>query len=104
GHTPGSVAYHFAGHGTLCVGDAFATYAVTTGRRGPQLAPFGADDATALASLARLEDIGAGLVLPGHGPAWTDGIATAVAQVRASVRGTRDEAGARSDAGGSGRA
>jgi len=85
GHTPGSVAYHFAGHRALFVGDAFATYAVTTGVRGPQLAPFTADPATALASLERLEGIPAELVLPGHGPAWTDGIGAAVARVRAAA-------------------
>ena len=36
GHTPGSAALHFASLGALFVGDAFATYAVTTGARGPR--------------------------------------------------------------------
>lgn len=45
GHTPGSAALHFASLGALFVGDAFATYAVTTGARGPQVAPFTADAA-----------------------------------------------------------
>lgn len=93
GHTPGSVAYHFAGHGALFVGDALATYAVTTGRRGPQIAPFGADEAQALASLDRIKDIPAGLVLPGHGPAWTEGVAAAVAQVRTTAASARGTAG-----------
>lgn len=85
GHTPGSVAYHFAGHAALFVGDALATYAVTTGARGPQLAPFTADRAAALASLDRLTAVLAPLVLPGHGPVWTDGIEAAVAAVRGSA-------------------
>ena len=45
GHTPGSAALHVASLGALFVGDAFATYAVTTGTRGPQVAPFTADAA-----------------------------------------------------------
>jgi glyoxylase-like metal-dependent hydrolase (beta-lactamase superfamily II) len=84
GHTPGSAALHFEHHGTLLVGDAFATYAVTTGRRGPQVAPFSADAMQSVASLSRLEELPVQLVLPGHGAAWTDGIAEAVRLVRAS--------------------
>lgn len=86
GHTPGSVAYHFAGHGALFVGDALVTYGVTNGRRGPQLAPFTADRDAALASLDRLEGIDARLVLPGHGPEWLDGPAAAIARVRDAER------------------
>ena len=36
GHTPGSAALHFEGHDALCIGDALATYAVTTGAEGPR--------------------------------------------------------------------
>jgi glyoxylase-like metal-dependent hydrolase (beta-lactamase superfamily II) len=82
GHTPGSAALHVPSHNALFVGDAFATYAVTTGARGPQVAPFTADPAQAVASLARLEAISADLVLPGHGDAWTSGVQEAVDQVR----------------------
>lgn len=71
-----------AGHGTLCVGDAIATYAVTTGRSGPQLSPFSEDRATALASLARFEDVDARLVLPGHGPGFAGTPAEAVRLAR----------------------
>ena len=67
GHTPGSAALHVASLGALFVGDAFATYAVTTGARGPQVAPFTADAAQAVQSLTRLEAISADYVLPGHG-------------------------------------
>jgi len=82
GHTPGSAVLHVASLDALFVGDAFATYAVTTGARGPQVAPFTADAAQAVASLARLEEVAAGLVLPGHGDPWTGGIQEAVRQVR----------------------
>ena len=84
GHTPGEVALHVERHEAIFVGDSMATYAVTTGKRGPQVAPFTADPDQAVASLARLEGIDAGLVLPGHGDAWTGGIAEAVRLVRES--------------------
>ena len=82
GHTPGSAVLHVASLDMLFVGDALATYAVTTGARGPRVAPFTADAAQAVASLARLEDVSAGLVLPGHGDPWTGGVREAVRQVR----------------------
>jgi glyoxylase-like metal-dependent hydrolase (beta-lactamase superfamily II) len=82
GHTPGSAALHFPSLGTLFVGDAFATYAVTTGAHGPQVAPFSADAGQAIASLERLEGISADLVLPGHGDPWTDGVQEAIRRIR----------------------
>jgi glyoxylase-like metal-dependent hydrolase (beta-lactamase superfamily II) len=82
GHTPGSAALHVPSRNALFVGDALATYAVTTGAHGPQVAPFTADAAQAVASLARLEEVSAGLVLPGHGDPWTGGVQEAVRQVR----------------------
>jgi glyoxylase-like metal-dependent hydrolase (beta-lactamase superfamily II) len=89
GHTPGSAALHFASLGALFVGDAFATYAVTTGARGPQVAPFTADAGQAVQSLARLEEISADQVLPGHGDPWTGGVDEAVRRIRQAdgVRG-----------------
>ena len=84
GHTPGSAVLHFAGHDALLVGDAFCTYAVTTGAIGPQVAPFTADREQALASLDRLNGVEAGYVLPGHGEPWTGGVEEAVRRVRAS--------------------
>jgi glyoxylase-like metal-dependent hydrolase (beta-lactamase superfamily II) len=65
GHTPGSAALHVPSLGALFVGDAFATYAVTTGARGPQVAPFTVDATQAVASLSRLEELSADLVAPG---------------------------------------
>jgi glyoxylase-like metal-dependent hydrolase (beta-lactamase superfamily II) len=85
GHTPGSAVLHVPSRNLLFVGDALATYAVTTGARGPQVAPFTADAVQAVASLARLEDVSATLVLPGHGDPWTGGVQEAVRQVRQSA-------------------
>jgi glyoxylase-like metal-dependent hydrolase (beta-lactamase superfamily II) len=89
GHTPGSAALHVPSLGALFVGDAFATYAVTTGARGPQVAPFTADAAEAVASLPRLEAISADLVLPGHGDPWTGGIPEAIRLVREGAAARR---------------
>jgi glyoxylase-like metal-dependent hydrolase (beta-lactamase superfamily II) len=82
GHTPGSAALHVPAMDALFAGDAFATLAVTTGETGPRIAPFTADQQTALASLDRLRDIQAGLVLPGHGEPWRGGVDEAVRLVR----------------------
>jgi glyoxylase-like metal-dependent hydrolase (beta-lactamase superfamily II) len=82
GHTPGSAALHFPTHRAVTVGDALATYAVTTGRRGPQLAPFTADYDQAMASIDRLADLDADFLLPGHGEEWKGAPADAVKLVR----------------------
>ena len=89
GHTKGSAALQVETRDALFVGDAFATYAVTSGRSGPQIAPFTADRDEAMASLSRLESLSAGLVLPGHGDPWTGGMREAVR----IMRGTRVDAG-----------
>ena len=98
GHTPGSAALHVPSHGALFVGDALATYSVTTGDVGPQLAPFTADAEQALASLDRLVSLPTRrCILPGHGEPWAGGIESAVAGVRASVadrRAAADRSGA----------
>jgi len=85
GHTPGSAVLHFASRDALLVGDALATYAVTTGARGPQISPFTADAAQALDSLTRFEAIDANWVLPGHGDPWTGGTSEAVRLIRGST-------------------
>jgi glyoxylase-like metal-dependent hydrolase (beta-lactamase superfamily II) len=85
GHTPGCAALLFEAHDALFVGDAFATYSVTTGRHGPAIAPFTADPDRALTSLARLDGLEAAFVLPGHGQVWTGGLARALGEVRASA-------------------
>jgi glyoxylase-like metal-dependent hydrolase (beta-lactamase superfamily II) len=85
GHTPGSAVLRFASRDALLVGDALATYAVTTGSSGPQIAPFTADRSQAVDSLSRLEDIAASTVLPGHGDPWTGGVSEAVRLIRGST-------------------
>lgn len=85
GHTPGSAALHVPSRDALFIGDAMATYAVTTGFVGPTIAPFSADPTEAVASLVRLDGVEAGLVLPGHGEAWTGGVAEAVRLIRAGA-------------------
>jgi glyoxylase-like metal-dependent hydrolase (beta-lactamase superfamily II) len=85
GHTPGSAALHVPALDALFVGDAMATQSVTTGAEGPQIAPFTADAAQALTSLARLDGLEAGFVLPGHGQAWTGGVAEAIRLIRSKA-------------------
>ncbi|MEO8511185.1 MAG: MBL fold metallo-hydrolase [Chloroflexota bacterium] len=82
GHTAGSVAFHMAAVDALFVGDALSTRSVLTGVVGPQPAPFTLDPATALASLAELDNVTATWVLPGHGPPWNSGVAEALRRVR----------------------
>ena len=82
GHTPGSAALLVPTLDGLFAGDCLSTYAVTTGERGPQIAPFTADGDEALESLSRLEQIEARWVLPGHGDAWDGGVAAAIQAVR----------------------
>ena len=86
GHTAGSVAFHVPAHDAVFVGDAFATRNVITGRRGPHFATaFNENNRQAVASLARLDDLAARLVLPGHGDAWSKGLEEAVRLVRESI-------------------
>jgi glyoxylase-like metal-dependent hydrolase (beta-lactamase superfamily II) len=87
GHTPGSVAFHVPGHDAVFVGDALVTYAASSGGRGPRISPFTADRALAVASLERLREVEARLVLPGHGAAWTQGARSAVEAAVASEAG-----------------
>ena len=87
GHTPGSAALHVPSHDALFVGDALATKAVTTGDEGPRVAPFTADADEAVRSLARIENLEARWLLPGHGEAWTGGVSEAVKLVRERAAG-----------------
>ena len=87
GHTPGSVALHVPWVSALFMGDAFTTRSVLTGETGPRLAPFTLDRTAALVSLDRLDDVEASWMLPGHGDAWTGGVAEALRQIRDAVAG-----------------
>jgi glyoxylase-like metal-dependent hydrolase (beta-lactamase superfamily II) len=84
GHTPGNSAIHFEGHGVLFAGDTLCTLNPVTRSRGPQLMPdaFNVSNAQALASLERIEDLDADLVLVGHGDPWHEEPRAAVAQAR----------------------
>ena len=82
GHSPGSAAFHASGASALFVGDALATLNVMTGIPGPQIAAFSSDISQARASLARLEDVEARFVLPGHGTPWTGGVPEALRLAR----------------------
>ena len=84
GHSPGHVALHLPDRSILFAGDALVTWNPLTGRPGPQLMPgaFSLSSEQAMASLARIEPLDAGLLLPGHGDPWADGVAAAVARAR----------------------
>lgn len=82
GHTPGSVAIHVPAVDAAFVGDAMSTGDVLTGAQGPRPAPFTLDRAAALASLAKLEELDATWVLPGHGAPWNRGMQEAVRLIR----------------------
>jgi glyoxylase-like metal-dependent hydrolase (beta-lactamase superfamily II) len=88
GHTRGSAAILLEGRGVLFTGDVLCTHNAYTGRAGPQIMPSGlnADTPQALASLANLTGIKAGVLLPGHGESWTEGVEEAIGQARAAGR------------------
>src|SRR5262245_11164139 len=88
GHTPGSVAYHVAAVDAVFVGDAMTTRSVLTGEIGPRPAPFTLEPAQADASFERLTEVEARWVLPGHGPAWSDGTRQAVSRYRSVAAAT----------------
>jgi glyoxylase-like metal-dependent hydrolase (beta-lactamase superfamily II) len=69
------------------MGDAMTTRSVTTGKVGPALGPFTVDRAQALKSLDALPELSPRWVLPGHGDAWTGGLAEAVRLIRTTSTG-----------------
>ena len=86
GHSDGSVALHFEGHGALLVGDVLCSRNPLTGRHGVQVMPaaFATSSAQALESLARIEDVEAAVIGFGHGDPWRGGVAAALAEARAT--------------------
>ncbi len=86
GHTDGSTAYLFADRGLVFTGDALVTHDGLTGHTGPTVVcrAFTHDTATAVASLDRLADLPATLVLPGHGDPFPGGPRAAADQARAA--------------------
>lgn len=89
GHTPGSVSVHVPSVDALFLGDAMTTRNVLTGVKGPKPAPFTLEPAQAVESLARIEDVDATWVLPGHGPAWDGGVPEAVRLIREAAASNR---------------
>ncbi len=85
GHTPGSIAVHVPAADALFMGDGMTTRNVLTGVTGPKPAPFTLQPGQAIDSLARVSDVDATWVLPGHGPAWDGGVAEAVRLIRAAA-------------------
>jgi glyoxylase-like metal-dependent hydrolase (beta-lactamase superfamily II) len=70
GHTPGHCALLLDQREVLFSGDALVTLDTATGRRGPRLIRWNADDEQATASYERLRAMQVPLVLPGHGEPW----------------------------------
>ena len=88
GHTAGSCALLLQQRGVLFSADALVTYDGLTGKPGPTLLPdfVNEDTSLALESLSAIEGLEAGIVLPGHGEPWRDGVREAVRLVRLSWR------------------
>lgn len=84
GHTAGHSALYLETPRAILAGDAVATMDLITATPGPRLPPafVNEDSELALASLSRLEELPADLVLPVHGPPWRDGIGEAVRRAR----------------------
>ncbi len=80
GHTPGECVIQVEERDVVFTGDALVTFDPSTGTVGPAVlgAPFTEDRAGAFASLERIRATGAGILLPGHGEPWRDGVADAV--------------------------
>jgi len=88
GHTLGHCSLYLADRAALLTGDALVTFDPYTGARGPQIVSGAAtaDSAAALKSLDALAETGAEVILPGHGPAFTGGVAAAVTAARLAGR------------------
>ena len=84
GHTEGHTMFHCPELGLLFTGDGLITMNLLGPGRGPQMMEqrFNLDTAQALASLDRILDLEANLLLPGHGDPWAGSPAEAVALVR----------------------
>jgi glyoxylase-like metal-dependent hydrolase (beta-lactamase superfamily II) len=88
GHTCGHCAFHLPERGVLITGDALITAHPVARTPGPQLCPpmFNHDETANLASLQALAGLSAGVVLPGHGPAYRGSPASAVERALAAHR------------------
>ena len=84
GHTEGHTMFHIRDRGLLFTGDGLATMDLVSFDTGPQMldSRFHLDIDQAIASLDRIIDLEAELLLPGHGKPWTGSPAAAVEAVR----------------------
>lgn len=87
GHTSGHTSYHLPGVGAVATGDELVTAHAVLRERGPQILPayFNANDP--LPAIARLADLDADLILPGHGDPLQQPIGAAVAEARSRASG-----------------
>lgn len=84
GHTLGHSAFHLPRAGVVITGDALVSGHPTSRVKGPQLLPdmFHHERPRAVASLARLEELDADVVLPGHGPVHRGSVGDAARRAR----------------------
>lgn len=84
GHTSGHCSFHLPEHGVIITGDALVNQNVLTTHPGPRLMPriFSHDWEQAAASLDRLAELDATMLLPGHGDVLRMAPADAVNQAR----------------------
>ncbi|ABG92591.1 probable beta lactamase [Rhodococcus jostii RHA1] len=84
GHTSGHTVYHLPDHGVVISGDALITGHPTSPISGPQLLPQWLNHyyGTAAVSLDIIGELGADILLPGHGPIHRGSLAEAAATAR----------------------
>ena len=84
GHTLGHCALHLPDRDVIIAGDAIVTLNPYTGGTGPQIVARAAtaDSERALASLERIAETGARIVLTGHGEPWMAGSERAALEAR----------------------
>lgn len=84
GHTEGHTMFHCPERGLLFTGDGLITMDLLGSGTGPQMIEkrFNLDHDQALASLDRIVDLPADLLLPGHGSPWAGSPAEAVGRAR----------------------
>jgi glyoxylase-like metal-dependent hydrolase (beta-lactamase superfamily II) len=89
GHTPGHCSFLFPEHGVLFTGDSMTTSNPLQRSVGPEVMPkvTNVDDERAVISLDAMENLDAGVLLPGHGDPWHGSPAAAVQRARAARGG-----------------
>ncbi len=87
GHTSGHTAYHLPSVGAIVTGDGLVTGHALLSRPGPQVLPAMFNHGDPVSALDPLEDLDAGLLLPGHGDPRHVPIASAVAEARDRAAG-----------------